>query len=100
MPTLSLRRKTLFLLFVLLLSMPWAVSSVPLRQAERPQALGTVEPAALDLLSRAWSRFRSLGNKIGCHIDPNGRCAPAATQNPPVEPKIGCHIDPSGHCLP
>ncbi|HKI02061.1 MAG TPA: hypothetical protein VKK31_08780 [Thermoanaerobaculia bacterium] len=100
MLTLSLRRKTFSLLFVASLSMPWAVSAAPNRQAERPQAVGAVEPAALDLLSRIWSRFRSIGNKIGCHIDPDGHCAPAPTQNPPVQPKIGCHIDPSGRCLP
>jgi hypothetical protein len=99
MLTLSLRRKTLFLLFAVLLAMPWAVSSAPIRQAEWPQAVGAVEPAALDLLSRIWSRFRSIGTKIGCNIDPDGHCTPAPTQNPPSQPKIGCGVDPSGRCL-
>ena len=100
MLTLSLRCKTLFLLFGVLLSMPLAVSSAPIRQAERPQAVGAVEPAALDLLSRIWSGFRSLSSKIGCNIDPSGLCAPAPTQNPPGQTKIGCNIDPDGRCLP
>ena len=100
MPIPSLRRKTLFLLFVVLLSMPWAVSSAPIRQAERPQAVGSVEPAALDLLSRIWNRFHSIGSKIGCNVDPNGHCAPAPPQNPPSQPKIGCEVDPNGRCLP
>ena len=100
MLTLSLRRKSLFLLFVLILSMPWAVSSSPIRQAERPQAAGAAEPAALDLLSRIWGRFQSLGSKIGCNVDPDGRCAPASTQNPSRQPKIGCNVDPNGRCLP
>lgn len=100
MLTLSFRRKTLLLLFVGLLSLPWAVSSAPIRQTERPQAVGAVEPHALDLFSRIWSRFRSTGNKIGCEVDPNGRCAPAPTQNPANQSKIGCEVDPSGRCSP
>lgn len=100
MLTLSLRRKTLLLLFVGLLSLPWAVSSAPIRQAERPQAVGAVEPAALDLFSRLWIRFRSLGNKIGCNVDPNGHCAPAPGLNSPNQTKIGCGVDPDGRCLP
>jgi hypothetical protein len=76
MLTLSVRRKTLSLLFVGLLAMPLAVSSAPIQQDERPQALRAVEAAPLDLFSRIWSRFRSIGNKIGCNVDPNGRCLP------------------------
>ena len=98
MLTLSLRRKTLLLLFVGLLSMPWAVSAAPIRQAEQPQSVWTVEPAALDLLSRLWSRFRSISNKSGCEVDPNGHCTP--TTAPRVQTKAGCGVDPSGRCLP
>jgi len=99
MLTLSLRRKTLLLLLVGLLAMPWAVSSSPIRQAEWPQAVGAVEPAALDFLSRLWSRFRiiplSVETKAGCEVDPNGRCLPS-----PLPSKAGCNVDPNGRCLP
>lgn len=95
MLTLSLRRKTLLLLFVGLLARPWAVSSAPIWQSERPQAVEAVELPALDLLSRIWSRFRSISAQAGCNVDPDGRCLPS-----PVPPKAGCEVDPNGRCLP
>ena len=90
--TTSVRRKTLFLLFVMLLAMPWAVSSAPIPWSERPRVAVAAEKFALDALSRIWS---FIGNKIGCEVDPNGRCVPA-----PIPTKAGCNIDPDGRCLP
>lgn len=41
-----------------------------------------------------WSFLVRMATQDGCHIDPNGRCAP--TQEP--QQKDGCHIDPDGRC--
>jgi len=92
MLTASFRRKTFFLLFVMLLAMPWAVSAAPMPQSERPRVAVAAEKFALDALSRIWS---FIGNKIGCEVDPDGRCVPA-----PIPTKIGCNIDPDGLCVP
>ena len=91
--TISFRRKIFFLLLVMLLCMPWAVSSAPIPRSERPRVAVAAEKFALDALSRIWSY---LGNKAGCNIDPSGHCAPEPAKNPPGQTKEGCHIDPDG----
>jgi hypothetical protein len=95
MPNVSFRRKTFLLLFILLLSAPWAVSSAPVPGAVRPRAVEAAELSALEFLSRAWSLVRSTVVKAGCEVDPEGRCVPA-----PVRTKAGCNVDPNGRCLP
>jgi hypothetical protein len=97
MLTASLRRKTC-LFFVMLLSASWAVSSAPVPWAERPPVVEGAEVSALEVLHRAWSLVRSTVVKVGCHIDPNGKCAPAPII-PSSQNKAGCHIDPDGRCL-
>ena len=41
-----------------------------------------------------WRFLGSLWGEEGCHLDPNGRCLPAAQVD------AGCHLDPDGRCLP
>ena len=48
---------------------------------------------ALARASEIWSLLARSWAKIGCIIDPSGRCAPEAS-------KIGCIIDPDGRCAP
>jgi hypothetical protein len=91
--TVSMRRKTLLLVLVMILVTPWA--SAAGQQVESPRSIQAVERAELDFFSRLWNFLRT-GNKAGCNIDPSGRCTP---QNPPPQTKAGCHIDPSGHCI-
>jgi hypothetical protein len=106
MNTVSIRRKILFLLLVLVLATPWA--SVAGSERESPRTMQGVELAVPEIFSRIWSFVRGGGSKEGCHIDPLGRCLPKVGCNidplghctPPTQPKAGCHIDPLGHCLP
>ncbi len=97
MTTLSLRRKTLFLLFVAVLVLPWPSVAAPRR------ALKTTASAPSTILDRAWSSLQRLWSDTGCWIDPSGRCLTGATQVvPPAPPKastnLGCWIDPNGRC--
>ena len=88
MNTVSIRRKILFLLLVMVLATPWA--SVAGSERESPRTIQSVELGMPEIFSRIWSFLRGDGSKEGCHIDPDGRCTP----------KVGCHIDPWGNCLP
>jgi hypothetical protein len=65
--------------------------------------------APADRVSELWSLLARSWAKIGCIIDPSGRCVPAATEigciiDPdgrrcaPASADIGCTIDPSGRC--
>lgn len=92
MKTVSIRRKILFLLLVMVLATPWA--SVAGSERERPRTVQGVELAVPEIFSRIWSFVLRDRSKVGCHIDPNGRCLP------PSQPKLGCGIDPLGHCKP
>ena len=92
MKIVSRRRKILFLLLVMVLATPWA--SVAGSERESPRTMEGVELAVPEIFSRIWSFLRRGGSKEGCHIDLDGRCAPAP------QPKEGCNIDPNGRCLP
>jgi hypothetical protein len=46
-----------------------------------------------------WSWMTGLWAEGGCHIDPNGVCAPEAPA-PSDDIDGGCHIDPHGGCAP
>jgi hypothetical protein len=97
MPTTSVRRTILFLLFVTLLAAPWP-SSAAGAQRENILSAQAGELAIPELFNRLVSFLRGVEGKAGCHIDPWGRCAPA--QSPDTQRKEGCHIDPHGRCLP
>lgn len=86
MKTVSIRRKILFLLLVMVLATPWASVASPER--ESPRTIQGIEVAMPEIFSRIWSFL----GKIGCNIDPWGNCVP--------EPKVGCGIDPLGLCKP
>lgn len=86
MLTVSIRRKILFFLLVMVLATPWA----SVAQIEGPRSEQVSEQTSL--AGRLWSFVGRMWNKAGCHIDPWGQCLP--------EPKIGCNIDPWGRCLP
>ena len=92
MKTVSIRRKILFLLLVMVLATPWA--SVAGSGRENPQTMQGVELSVPEIFSRIWSFLWKVGSKEGCNIDPDGRCVP------PSQSKIGCNIDPWGRCLP
>lgn len=92
MKTVSIRRKILFLLLVMVLATPWA--SVAGLERESPRAMEGVELAVPEIFSRIWSFLRGEWGKEGCNIDPWGRCTPTP------QPKEGCHIDPWGRCIP
>jgi hypothetical protein len=92
MKTVSIRRKILFLLLVMVLATPWA--SVAGSERESPRTIQGVELGVPEIFSRIWSFLGRAGSKEGCHIDPWGRCTP------PSQPKEGCNIDPWGRCLP
>jgi hypothetical protein len=84
-----MRRKTvLFFLLAALLTAPWA-SAAPRHKGGRP---ARVSP---DVLSQAWRFLTEIWTKIGCNIDPDGRCVTTAA---PLPTKEGCHIDPNGSC--
>jgi len=89
--TASFRRKTVLLVLVGILALPWMSVAKPGPEGTQPQ---TLEIGPLTLLECAWSFLRNAWSKTGCHIDPNGHC----TTQPPVQTKEGCHIDPNGRC--
>lgn len=86
----SLRRSVFLLLLVTVLAVPWASAT------ESPAADRPWEAAAspLNLLGRVWSFLQSAWAESGCHIDPDGLCAPA----PQPQTDSGCRIDPNGGC--
>lgn len=97
----SFRRKTLLLLLVTALVTPWAASAAG-PQADNPRPVHAVEQT-VPIFGRLWSFVA----KIGCHLDPNGRCTPQAKEGCKLDPwgrctpqaKIGCKLDPWGRCL-
>lgn len=91
MNTVSIRRKILFLLLVMVLATPWV--SVAGSERESPRTIQGIELGMPEIFSRIWSFLRRVGSKEGCNIDPLGRCLPAA------QPRAGCRIDPWGNCI-
>jgi hypothetical protein len=92
MTNVSIRRKILFLfLLIALVTTPWAAARSP--QSETPRAAHAVED--VPFFGNFWRFLRSVWEKEGCNIDPNGRCVVEPTQTA----KIGCNIDPNGHCV-
>lgn len=89
MKTVSIRRKILFLLLVLVLATPWA--SIARSGRESPRTMQGVELDVPEIFDRIWSFLRRIESKEGCNIDPWGRCLP-------LQPKEGCGIDPDGRC--
>lgn len=96
MPRSSFRRNALLLLLTAVLATPLTAAAGPRHESLRPAK--AVEPAPLDLWSRAWSFLRSVWNKEGCHIDPSGLCVSKPAQQPTSETDAGCNIDPGGLC--
>lgn len=117
MLTASFRRKILLLLLVTALTTPWTVSAAG-PQAESPRSVHAVEETS-PIFERIWSFVAKIGchldpwgrctpqTKAGCHLDPWGRCTPQAKEGCHLDPwgrctpqaKIGCHLDPNGRCL-
>jgi hypothetical protein len=96
MPRRALSKIFVALSLAVVLSVP-ALSAAERRAPVRPA------PALWSLLARSWA-------KIGCIIDPSGRCAPVAAEigciiDPdgrrcsPAAADIGCTIDPNGRCV-
>jgi hypothetical protein len=87
------RRAVLLFLLAFVLAFPWAGAAGP--RLESDQAVAPSASAFLeDLLGRAWSVLMGIRNKEGCHLDPDGRCAP----RPTIQRDTGCHLDPNGGC--
>src|SRR6266849_7062028 len=97
MPSPSRRRYAilLFLLTLSLLAVP-ALAAGPAAHRARP-AEAAEQLFQASFLGRAWNLLAALWAKEGCHIDPNGRCAPGPTVVPPVTAQgdTGCNIDPN-----
>jgi hypothetical protein len=58
---------------------------------------GSLASAPSSLFDPLWTYLSSLWGgsasaKIGCELDPDGRCL--------IAPKAGCEMDPSGGCQP
>jgi hypothetical protein len=96
MLTASLCRKTLLLVWIAVLALPWAAGAGP--TFETPQSGRVFERADPDLLDRLLSLFGAW-DKEGCDIDPDGRCI---EKPPSPQTKEGCGIDPNGRpfCKP
>jgi hypothetical protein len=93
--SLLLRRAVLCLVLALLVtSGAWAV---------RPDARASInaaDPASGNLLGRAWNLLVVIWAKVGCNIDPNGRCKTSQVSGDGLKPPVdtGCNIDPNGRC--
>jgi hypothetical protein len=95
MLNVPIRRKILLLfLLVALVTTPWASAAGP--KPESPRAVQAFEDVSL--LGNFWSILRSVWEKVGCHLDPDGRCVNESTQTP-LQTEAGCGIDPWGHCI-
>lgn len=96
MTNVSIRRKSLFLfLLIALVATPWAAAGGP--RPESPRAAHAVED--VPFFGNFWRFLRSVWEKEGCNIDPDGRCVNEPAQTPPLQPKEGCGIDPWGRCV-
>ncbi|MFY9821205.1 MAG: hypothetical protein WAM82_07475 [Thermoanaerobaculia bacterium] len=89
----AIRRASVFILLGLTLGISGAWASPP-----QPPAPGHVEKvfASQNFFGSLGGFLTRLWLKAGCVIDPNGRCAPAPTQNTDA----GCSLDPNGRCAP
>ena len=93
MLTASCRRISTLLLLLAIMASPWPSAALPrVASAEPVRSVGLPS-----LVEGFWRFLRTVWSKEGCHLDPNGVCAPAPQ---PTKPKTGCHIDPNGQCLP
>jgi hypothetical protein len=61
------------------------------------QAVGVTHEDGEAFFAWAWSWMRSLLEKNGPCIDPNGRCTPSGA---PIQLEAGPCIDPNGRCTP
>lgn len=78
-------RKVAVLVVFAILALPWVSAAGPRQEEVRPVS---------SLLEQIWSFLTSAWSESGCHIDPNGNCAPEPM--PTVD--SGCRIDPDGRC--
>lgn len=92
----SPRLKIVLVLLATLLIASWA-SAAPRHGSELP-ARASGDFAISDFFSGAWNFLGGVWTKVGCNIDPNGRCISPPTSSP-LPTKEGCQIDPSGRCL-
>lgn len=62
------------------------------------QAAGSrpADPAAKGIFTQVWDFLTGVWGRIGCDIDPDGRCVPRPS--PATDLDSGCDIDPSGRC--
>ena len=95
MTSTRLRRKAVPLLLSCFLAFPWAAAALSHQGSAR--AVAPSASAFLDLLDRAWAFVTSGRDKEGCHIDPDGMCAPGSPQST-IQTDSGCHLDPDGGC--
>ena len=97
--TTSVRRTILFFLFLTVLVTVWPSSAAGAQRRESFLSAPAAELAVTEFFGRLWALLQGRPQgKDGCHIDPDGRCAPI--QRPEPLRKDGCHIDPNGRCNP
>lgn len=80
-------RKVVVLVLFAILALPWVSAAGPRQEEVRPAA---------SFFERVWSFLTSLWSESGCHIDPNGVCAPEPRPTNDIDE--GCRIDPNGGC--
>ena len=86
MPSRPFSRKVALLVLFAILALPWVSAADPRQE----------EASTSSVFEQVWSFLTSLWSESGCHIDPNGECAPKP--QPMDDTDTGCHIDPSGGC--
>jgi hypothetical protein len=96
MPAPSLRRKISPLLLAALVAVPAASSAAPRHKGRQETRTAAAAPAPLALLERLWSTLTSVWAEEGCHIDPDGRCAPSQGSGLTAPANPGCQSSPGG----
>jgi hypothetical protein len=85
MPSRPFSRKVVVLVLFAILALPLASAAEPRQEA-----------SVSSLFERLWSFLTSAWSESGCHIDPNGNCAPEPLPTDDIDE--GCRIDPDGRC--
>lgn len=82
-------RSAIQIIFILILTL-----ALPLRSHAAPPETAEKASTRTPILEELSRFLIGIWSEIGCHIDPDGRCREAPSQ----QTDIGCHIDPNGGC--
>ena len=99
MRTTFVRRRSVVLVLIAILAIPWPSAAGPRKPSYRDAKVAQPEPVPLQLLGRAWRLLQNVWTKEGCQIDPSGLCHQGSVQPQPTDQlDSGCQIDPGGLC--